>query len=184
MSVQQKYLLWIDCEMTGLDVKTDTLVQIHGIITDNRLRVISEYPGIQYIQHPQSVLDNMCDWCKNTFSENGLLEELKAAKYTMTDVEAMFTTWLDRHQDSDNATWIIAGNSIHQDRVFLNEYMPTLASHLHYRMLDVSSFKIALPRLFDDQHWGFRKKGAHTARADILESIAELRHYRKLLSNR
>jgi oligoribonuclease len=169
----KKNLLWVDMEMTGLDEKTDKIVEIAAIITDSELNALSERHYVIY--QPQDVLENMNDWCKDHHGKSGLTALIPNG--TPLDVaEKELVAWVNEHygqkQGKDGA--VLAGNSIHSDRRFIDAHMPALANTLHYRMVDVSSFK----EVFRER-WGikYEKKNAHRAIGDLQESIGELKHY-------
>jgi oligoribonuclease len=169
----KKLLLWVDLEMTGLDEKTDQILEFAAIITDYELKEIARKHYV--IRHPQSVLDNMNDWCKKHHGESGLTA-LVPTGTPMAQAEAELVTWIEEHfgkkQGKDGA--VLAGNSIHNDRRFIDAWMPKLSATLHYRMVDVSSFKEVFRERFNIK---YDKKNAHRAIDDLHESIGELSHY-------
>ncbi len=165
-----KSLLWVDLEMTGLDEKTDHILEIAAVITDPDLKVHEEYHRIVF--QPQLILDQMNDWCKKNHGESGLTAAVPTGM-PLDQVESELLELLARHFKPDHRI-VLAGNSIGNDRRFIDKYMPNFAKRLHYRMVDVSSFK----EVFRER-WGikFDKKNAHRAIGDIYESIRELEHY-------
>ncbi len=169
----KKLLLWVDLEMTGLDEKTDQILEFAAIITDYELKEVARKHYV--IQHPQSVLDNMNDWCKKHHGESGLTA-LVPNGTPLAQAEGELVTWIEEHfgkkQGKDGA--VLAGNSIHNDRRFIDAWMPKLAATLHYRMVDVSSFKEVFRERFNVK---YDKKNAHRAIDDLHESIGELTHY-------
>jgi len=169
-----QYFLWLDLEMSGLDVDTCRILEVAAIITDLELREVASYEAIVY--QPAEVLESMDAWCTRQHGESGLT----AAVATGQPVEVVDTQVAELAgrfwKRSDRA--ILAGNSIATDRRFVDRYMPKLAGKLHYRMLDVSSWKVMLKGRYGVD---FAKAGAHRAVGDIRESIAEMGHYLSLL---
>lgn len=169
----KKLLLWVDLEMTGLDEKTDEILEVAAIITDYELKEVARKHYI--VRHPQSVLDGMNDWCKKHHAESGLTA-LVPNGTPPAEVETELVSWIESHfgkkQGKDGA--VLAGNSIHNDRRFIDARMPKFAATLHYRMVDVSSFKEVFRERYGVK---YDKKNAHRAIDDLHESIAELQHY-------
>ncbi|KAI8320271.1 ribonuclease H-like protein [Martensiomyces pterosporus] len=178
MSTDSAPLVWIDCEMTGLDYDSDTIIEIACVITDGDLNVLEQGEDI-VIHQPQEVMDAMNDWCKDHHGGSGLTEKVLGSKVTMAEAEHSVLGLVKRHC-SKPRTAILAGNSVHADRAFLVRHMPRLTEHLHYRIVDVSSIK-ELARRWNPQAYKSapRKKEAHRALDDILESIDELRYYKE-----
>lgn len=170
-------LVWIDCEMTGLDVEKDSLVEIAVLVTDSELSILDE-KGLNVVIKPRpESLSQMGEFVTNMHKESGLLElleqglEIAVAEQTILDYVKSFA--------SEPRSAPLAGNSIGTDRMFLNRYMPNLDAHLHYRNIDVSSVKELARRWYPKVYFQLPKKsGGHRALADIRESIAELRYYR------
>ncbi|MGX5680046.1 oligoribonuclease [Schumannella luteola] len=170
-------LVWIDCEMTGLDVSIDELVEVAVVITDYDLKPVD--PGLSVVIKPdQSAFDNMSDFVLDMHRESGLLEEIPNGM-TLADAEFAVNEYILRFVPAPKSA-PLAGNTIGTDRTFLAKYMPRVDSHLHYRSIDVSSIKEL------SRHWFPRvyfnapaKEGGHRALADILESIRELEYYRR-----
>jgi oligoribonuclease len=162
--------LWVDLEMTGLDVETDQILEVAAVVTDSDFNVKEEYHRIVY--QPQAVLDGMNDWCKKHHGASGLTAAVPHGTPLET-VEAELLALMDRHYPRETRA-ILAGNSIGNDRRFIDKYLVKFEKRLHYRMIDVSSFK----EVFREK-WGvdFEKKKAHRAIGDIHESIGELKHY-------
>jgi oligoribonuclease len=172
-----EYIVWIDCEMTGLDVAKDELCEIAVIVTDQEL--VAQDGGLQIVIKPSdAAMENMGEFVTNMHSESGLLEEIPSGE-SAEGAEAKVLQYL-RQWIAEPRTAPLAGNSIGTDRMFLNRYMPNLDSFLHYRNIDVSSIKELTRRWYPRVYFQLPKKnGGHRALADIKESIQELRYYRK-----
>jgi oligoribonuclease len=170
-------LVWIDCEMTGLDLKADALVEVAALVTDFDLNVIGE--GIDVlIKPPQAALDQMIDFVRNMHVSSGLLEELNGGT-TMADAEQQVLAYIKEHCP-DGSRPPLGGNTVATDRSFLARDMPTLEGFLHYRNVDVSSIKELARRWYPRTYFAApAKRGNHRALADIQESIEELRYYRE-----
>jgi len=170
-------LVWIDCEMTGLDLKADALVEVAALVTDFDLNVIGE--GIDVlIKPPQAALDQMIDFVRNMHVSSGLLEELEGG-LTMADAEQQVLAYIKEHCP-DGSRPPLGGNTVATDRSFLARDMPTLEGFLHYRNVDVSSIKELARRWYPRTYFAApAKRGNHRALADIQESIEELRYYRE-----
>lgn len=177
-SPNDDYLVWLDMEMSGLDPETHRILEIAVVVTDSQLQVLAHAPV--YVVHQSAEhLDAMDAWNKGTHGRSGLIEKVKASTQAEADVERELLAFLKQHVGARKSP--MCGNTIHQDRRFLLRYMPALEAHFHYRNLDVSTLKELCRRWQPALMKGFEKKGAHTALADILESIDELRYYRKHL---
>ncbi|KAL6734602.1 hypothetical protein Aduo_005128 [Ancylostoma duodenale] len=169
-------LIWIDCEMTGLDVEKQTLVEIATIVTDKDLNVVAEGPDI-VIHQPEEVLDLMEEWPRQTFIKNGLLKKIRESRITLERAEGMVLEFLEKETVKGECP--LAGNSVSMDRCFINKYMPRLGKHLHYRTVDVSTVKELAKRWYPDEFVKAPpKKNTHRALDDIRESIQELQYYR------
>lgn len=172
-------IVWIDCEMTGLDLEADALVEIAVVVTDSELRILD--PGLDLvIAPPPEALDQMVDIVRTMHTTSGLLAALPDG-LSLTDASAQvldyITAWVPEPRRAP-----LAGNSIATDRAFLERDMPKVTAHLHYRMIDVSSIKELARRWYPRVYFNSpTKQGGHRALADILESIAELRYYRAAL---
>lgn len=171
-------LVWIDLEMTGLNVDVDLIIEIAVIITDRNLNIVSESPVIA-INQPKDVLDSMNDWCKKTHSENGLIQRVKDSCYTTESAEKAIISFIKDYVNIGSSP--LCGNTVYQDRKFLSKYMPELESYFHYRLLDVSTLKILAESWYPSVYARLDKKNTHLALDDIRESIEELRYYRKEL---
>jgi oligoribonuclease len=171
-------LVWIDCEMTGLDVEKDSLVEIAVLITDSDLNVLDEQGLGVVIKPRKESLAQMGDYVTQMHQESGLLELLDSG-LAIEQAEDKILDYVKSFAP-EAGTAPLAGNSIGTDRMFLNRYMPKLDAHLHYRNVDVSSIKELTRRWYPKVYFQLPKKsGGHRALADIRESIAELRYYRQ-----
>jgi len=171
-------LVWIDCEMTGLDVEKDSLVEIAVLITDSDLNVLDEQGLGVVIKPRKESLAQMGDYVTQMHQESGLLELLDSG-LAIEQAEDKILDYV-KNFAPEAGTAPLAGNSIGTDRMFLNRYMPKLDAHLHYRNVDVSSIKELTRRWYPKVYFQLPKKsGGHRALADIRESIAELRYYRQ-----
>jgi len=173
---KKDYLIWIDCEMTGLDPDKHVLLEIATIITDNDLNVIAEGPVLA-IHQPESALKLMDNWCTRTHTRSGLLKRVRAESVALHEAELQTLRFLRRHCYVRSSP--LCGNSIGQDRRFLVKYMPTLHEFFHYQSIDVSTVKQLVKRWYGKKYQAPAKKDIHLALHDIRESIAELGHYRK-----
>lgn len=165
----QPFWLWLDLEMTGLDVATDRILEAAVIVTDREFVPCESYSTAVY--QSAEVLAGMNEWCQRQHTASGLVERVPEG-IKETELDTKLAGLVDARWNGIPA--ILCGNSIHQDRKFVDRYLPELARRLHYRMLDVSSFKVVFSECFDVR---FQKSGKHLALDDIQESIAELRHY-------
>jgi oligoribonuclease len=162
--------LWIDMEMSGLDVQQCKILEVAAIVTDSRFAPLATYHAV--VHQPPSVLAAMDDWCTKTHGDSGLTAAV-AKGAPLAQVEEQLMLIVEKYFPASERP-VLAGNSIGQDRKFIDAYMPTLSNRLHYRMVDVSSFKIVFQDLY---HVRYEKRGTHRALDDILESIAELTLY-------
>ena len=170
-----KNLIWLDLEMTGLDPKIHKIIEIATIITDAHLNILAEGPVIA-IKQPQSELDKMDAWNIKHHGESGLIERVKASDFNETDAQQLTLNFLSQWVPAGQSP--ICGNTICQDRRFLVETMPQLASYFHYRNLDVSTLKQLCQLWAPDIAKQHIKESTHTALQDIQDSIAELKFYR------
>ncbi|KAI9596727.1 ribonuclease H-like domain-containing protein [Syncephalis fuscata] len=170
-------LVWIDCEMTGLDKQNDYIIEIAVLITDGDLNIVAEGPEL-IIHQPQSVMDAMNEWCREHHGASGLTAAVLASKTSMNDAQEAVLNFVKQHVPKAR-TAPLAGNSVHADRVFLSKDMPELEAHLHYRNVDVSTVKELsrrwYPAVFSNAP---PKRGNHRAMDDIKESLKELQYYR------
>jgi len=169
-------LVWIDCEMTGLHPEIDRLLEIAVIVTSPDLAVRVEGP-VLVIHQSDEQLDKMDSWNKGTHGKSGLIDKVKASTTTEEEAEATLIEFISKY--SPRGTSPMCGNTIGQDRRFLVKYMPKLEAFFHYRNLDVSTLKELAKRWRPDVFNAFKKQQAHTALADVQESIDELVHYRE-----
>jgi len=163
-----KNLLWIDMEMTGLDVTREVIIEVAAIVTDVELNELDTYETV--VQQPQSYLDAMDEWNTKHHGQSGLTAKVPSGREPAL-VESDLIGLVDKHFTEKP---ILAGNSIAQDRLFIDRHMPRLAARLHYRMLDVTSWKIMMNARFGLE---FDKKKSHRALDDIRESLGELKFY-------
>jgi oligoribonuclease len=169
-------LIWIDMEMTGLQPESDRIIEIAVLVTDPQLAIIAEGP-VLVLHQPDAVLEAMDSWNKSTHKKTGLIERVRASSMTEAEAERAALDFVSQHVPANNSP--MCGNSICQDRRFLARWMPRLEAHFHYRNLDVSTLKELVRRWKPELMKGFTKEGKHEALADILESIEELKFYRK-----
>ncbi|MES2424151.1 MAG: oligoribonuclease [Pseudomonadota bacterium] len=168
-------LVWIDCEMTGLDPETDRLIEIAVIVTGPKLEPRIEGP-VLVIHQSDAQLDLMDAWNKGTHGKSGLIDKVKASAVSEEDAQAQILEFLAAYVPKN--TTPMCGNTISQDRRFLVKYMPKLEAFFHYRNLDVSTLKELAKRWRPEVYSAFKKQQKHTALADVHESIDELAHYR------
>jgi oligoribonuclease len=171
-------LVWIDCEMTGLDLGKDALIEIAALVTDSELNVLGD--GVDVVIHAEdAVLDGMPDVVAEMHARSGLTDEVRRSAVTLAEAEKQVLDYVRAHVP-DPRTAPLCGNSIATDRGFIARDMPTLDAHLHYRMVDVSSIKELCRRWYPRIYYAQPDKGlAHRALADIRESIRELVYYRR-----
>jgi len=169
-------LIWLDCEMTGLDPETDRLLEIAVVITGPDLTPRVEGPVLA-IHQSDAALDAMDAWNKGTHGRSGLINRVKASATTEADAEEQVLAFIRHYVPKGGSP--MCGNSIGQDRRFLVKYMPRLEAYFHYRNLDVSTLKELAKRWRPEVYKAFKKHQRHTALADVHESIDELVHYRE-----
>ncbi len=175
LSKSDDNLVWIDLEMTGLYPDTDRIIEIAVVVTDPQLSVRVEGP-VFAVHQSDATLDAMDAWNKGTHGRSGLIDRVKASTFDEGAAEAQVIAFLKQYVGAGKSP--MCGNSICQDRRFLARTMPTLESFFHYRNLDVSTLKELAKRWKPSILDGFKKAQAHTALADIQESIDELAYYR------
>ena len=168
-------LIWLDCEMTGLDPEVDRLIEIAVVVTGPNLEPRIEGP-VLVIHQSDAQLDQMDAWNKGTHGKSGLIDKVKASTMAEAEAEALVIAFLAQYVPKGTSP--LCGNSIGQDRRFLAKYMPKLEAFCHYRNLDVSTLKELAKRWRPEVAASFKKQQKHTALADVNESIEELVHYR------
>ncbi len=168
-------LLWVDLEMTGLNVETEVIIEVAAIVTDLDFNELACFETA--VKQPQSYLDNMDAWNTEHHGASGLTAKVPHGM-SPEKVEDELIKLIQIHFPDPKDRPVLAGNSIGQDRVFINKHMPRLAALLHYRMLDVSSWKIIFNNKYNFKH---DKQGKHRALDDIRESISELKAYLKFI---
>ena len=178
LSPSEHNLVWIDLEMTGLYPDRDRIIEIALVVTDPQLKVKVEGP-VFAIHQSDATLDAMDAWNKGTHGKSGLIDRVKASTVDEAQAEALSIEFLKKYIGNNKSP--MCGNSICQDRRFLANYMPKLEAFFHYRNLDVSTLKELARRWKPEIMAGFKKAQAHTALADIHESIDELVYYREHL---
>jgi oligoribonuclease len=175
---EQKFV-WIDLEMTGLDTENDVILEICSVVTDGQLNVLGQGPNI-VISQPESKLLAMDKWCTGVHTKSGLCDKVKKSDCSVEEAESQTLAFLREHCTEGKSP--LAGNSVWMDRVFIMKYMPRLYNFLHYRTIDISTLKELAKNWYgDNEKTKFKKQNAHRAMDDILESIEELRFYRKLM---
>ncbi|QDO89403.1 oligoribonuclease [Ornithinimicrobium ciconiae] len=174
---QADRIVWIDCEMTGLDIVHDALVEVAALVTDFELNVLGE--GVELvIRPPEAALTQMGDFVRQMHTDSGLLDRL-AEGTTVEDAQTQVLDYV-RHWVPESRKAPLGGNTVSTDRAFLARDMPELESHLHYRIIDVSSIKELSRRWFPRAYFAApAKTGGHRALGDIRDSITELRYYRQ-----
>jgi len=176
LAASEQNLIWVDLEMTGLYPDKDRIIEIAVVVTDPLLSIRIEGPVIA-VHQSDATLDAMDAWNKGTHGRSGLVDRVKASVIDATQAEEQVIEFLKRYVPTNKSP--MCGNSICQDRRFLANYMPKLEAFFHYRNLDVSTLKELVKRWKPDLLSGFKKAQAHTALADIHESIDELVYYRE-----
>ena len=168
-------LFWIDMDMSGLDLDKEVIIEVACIVTDMNFRELDCFETV--VKQPQAYLDNMDAWNTEHHKKSGLTAKVPLGMEPDM-VEAKLVDMIDRHFPQSKTDLkkrpILAGNSIMQDRIFIDKYFKNLSARLHYRMVDVSSFKIVMTNKFEIE---YKKKNSHRALDDIRESIGELRYY-------
>ncbi len=169
-------LVWLDCEMTGLDPDKERLIEIAVIVTGPHLTPRIEGP-VLVIHQSDEQLGRMDAWNKGTHGKSGLIDKVKASTLTESQAEQMLLDFIKKYVPKSTSP--MCGNTISQDRRFLVRYMPKLEAYFHYRNLDVSTLKELSRRWKPEVYSSFKKQQRHTALADVHESIDELAHYRE-----
>ena len=169
-------LVWLDLEMTGLQVTTDVILEIACVITNGNLEIIEEGPSF-IINQPEEKLAAMGKWCQDHHGKTGLTQAVKDSNITADYAYEQVYTFIKKHCSPN--TGVLAGNSVWQDRTFLDRYMPKIPAYLHYRLVDVTTIKEMIKRWYPDNKKNeYQKTDRHRALSDVYESIAELRHFR------
>ena len=173
-------LIWLDCEMTGLDPEVDRIIEIAVVVTGPALESRTEGP-VLIIHQSQEQLDKMDAWNKGTHGKSGLIEKVKVSTVNEEEAQTRLISFLGEYVPKKSSP--MCGNSIGQDRRFLVRYMPKLEAFFHYRNLDVSTLKELSKRWAPEVYASFKKQQRHTALADVHESIDELEYYREHFLN-
>ncbi len=169
-------LLWVDLEMTGLDPEKDVILEVAAEVTDFDFKTLASYEAV--IGHPDEILATMNDWAKAQHEKSGLTERIRKEGKSERDVIHEMVGFIKAQFGDEPA--VLAGNSIHNDRAFINQWWPDVENLLHYRMLDVSSYKVVMQTKYNIE---FKKKEVHRAFDDIQASIAELQYYLQAMRN-
>ena len=176
MAIDNENLVWIDLEMTGLEPEHDRIIEIASLVTDKNLNILAEGPVLA-IHQSDEVLNGMDEWNTNTHGNSGLTQRCRNSNITEQHALEATIDFLKHYVDRGKSP--LCGNTIGQDRRFLVRYMRELDDFFHYRSIDVSTIKELAKRWKPEVLDGFTKQGAHTALADIRESVAELQYYRQ-----
>ncbi|XP_030076285.1 oligoribonuclease, mitochondrial [Microcaecilia unicolor] len=175
-AVMGQRMVWVDLEMTGLDIERDQIIEMACLITDSDLNILAEGPNL-IIHQPDELLDGMSDWCKRHHGKSGLTQAVRDSKISLQQAEYEFLSFVRQH--TPPGVCPLAGNSVHADKKFLDKYMPQFMRHLHYRIIDVSTVKELCRRWYAEEYaLAPKKKASHRALDDIRESIKELQFYR------
>lgn len=167
-------LIWIDCEMTGLDTRIDHIIEIATLVTDSELNIVAEGPEIA-IHRPKEMLDAMNDWNTKHHTQSGLVDRVLASDIDVAKADQLTRDFIAQYAQEHAAP--LCGNSVWQDRRFIDMEMPLTSRYLHYRNVDVSSFKEMVRRWYPNLE-PYKKANHHRALDDIRESIEELKYYR------
>ena len=170
-------LIWIDLEMTGLDTQRDYIIEIASIVTDKNLNILGEGPNL-VIHQPNEVMSNMDDWNTNQHGSTGLTQAVHNSSVSEQEAEIITLEFISKYVGHKKSP--MCGNTVSHDRRFLAKYMPSVESYFHYRHIDVSSVQELISRWMNDAQ-KYEKQGSHRAKDDIIESINELKLYKKML---
>ena len=176
MAQDPQHLIWIDLEMTGLNPDSDLIIEIATVVTDKELTILAQGPVLA-VHQSDAALAAMDDWNQKHHGQSGLIDRVKASTINEAEAERLTIEFLKQWVPENTSP--ICGNSIGQDRRFLVRYMPKLEAYFHYRNIDVSTLKELAARWAPEVKNGFNKESTHQALDDIIESIEELRYYRK-----
>ncbi|KPP64068.1 oligoribonuclease, mitochondrial-like [Scleropages formosus] len=169
-------MVWVDLEMTGLNIEKDQIIEMACIITDPDLNIVAEGPNL-IVNQSDELLDGMSEWCKEHHGKSGLTQAVRDSRISLQQAEYEFLSFVRQHTPPGHCP--LAGNSVHADKKFLDKYMPQLMRHLHYRIIDVSTVKELCRRWFPEEYkLAPQKKASHRALDDIRESIKELQFYK------
>ncbi|KAJ8723496.1 hypothetical protein PYW08_003408 [Mythimna loreyi] len=172
-----KRIVWVDLEMTGLNIEKDHILEIACVVTDADLNIIAQGPNI-VINQPDSVLNEMTDWCVAQHGESGLTEACRKSKVSLKEAEKQVLDFVKSHAPEKKCP--LGGNSVYMDRLFISKYMPLLNNYLHYRVIDVSTIKELAKRWYQKEFSLMpQKKYSHRTLDDILESIEELKYFKQ-----
>ena len=177
MAVAAGNLIWIDLEMSGLDPETCTIIEIATIVTDSQLEIVAEGPCL-VIHQPDAVIEAMDEWNTTHHGASGLIDAVRASTIDLAEAERQTIGFISQHVARGASP--LCGNSVWNDKNFLDRYMPELAGYLHYRVIDVSSVKEIARRWYGEDAIPPKERG-HRALDDIRESIAELLYYRRTI---
>lgn len=180
LAKSEQNLVWLDCEMTGLEPERERIIEIAVVVTGPKLECRTEGP-VLVIHQSNEQLDKMDAWNRGTHGKSGLIDKVKVSTLTEEEAETELLSFLARYVPKKTSP--MCGNSVGQDRRFLVKYMPKLEAFFHYRNLDVSTLKELSKRWRPEVYASFKKKQRHIALADVHESIDELEHYRKYFLN-
>ncbi len=176
MAVDSNNLIWIDMEMSGLAPDADRILEMAFIVTDSELNLVAEGP-VLVLHQPDEVLAAMDSWNRSVHAKSGLVDKVRASRLAEAEAERLSLAFLEQHVPKGVSP--MCGNSVCQDRRFLARWMPRLEAHFLYRNLDVSTLKELVRRWKPEIARALKKEGKHEALADILESIEELKYYRR-----
>ncbi|CAK9831139.1 Probable oligoribonuclease [Anthophora retusa] len=168
-------IVWLDTELTGLDMEKDTILEVACIITDKNLNVVSDEFSV-IINHSDEILENMNEWSRDSHLKTGLTQECKSSKISLKEAEEMLLNYLKKYIPEN--TCPLAGNTIFVDHIFLRKHMPLVSNYLHYRVIDVSTIKELTRRWYPTIYENAPiKQFCHRAAQDVKESIQELKYY-------
>ena len=176
MAADANNLIWIDMEMSGLAPDSDRILEMAFIVTDSALNLVAEGP-VLVLHQPDEVLAAMDSWNRSVHAKSGLVDKVRASRLAEAEAERLSLAFLEQHVPKGVSP--MCGNSVCQDRRFLARWMPRLEAHFLYRNLDVSTLKELVRRWKPEVARALKKEGKHEALADILESIEELKYYRR-----